>query len=100
IRDKLVTGVQTCALPILVVRLGGAAGLVTVTGSASGNDTLRSLDVFSSRSFRTLAHVKGNRLCLSLAQVVEPHIGTRRLMEEVQIGRASCRERGESSVLM
>src|SRR5262249_57381185 len=94
IRDWSVTGVQTCALPIftlagtLTLPKGASAkqpvsAIVTITGSgAQARDENIGLPGF--RPFRQLADALGRRGIAVLR------------MDE--IGRASCRERGEMSV--
>src|SRR5207249_6020874 len=90
IRDRNVTGVQTCALPISFVLLAGA-GLL-------GLSLNRVLAV--SPGFQP-AHVLTGRLVLLLNNYREPAprlAFIERLLGELKakIGRASCRERGKS----
>src|SRR5438093_10459274 len=78
IRDWSVTGVQTCALPIYFVKL-------EVIGD---EETLQSGHVGQQRFF-VADHFE-------LDEVIEPGFARE---PRVQIGRASCRERVERSVL-
>src|SRR5205823_8020065 len=96
IRDKLVTGVQTCALPIS--RYVGGGGRLT------SNDSAEFLypDLF--QSVGTIGHEM-----MSATQSLDRPLGEAEyeMMDRfvrsmgtasLQIGRASCRERGESWV--
>src|SRR5207244_9784489 len=80
IRDDLVTGVQTCALPILDVRLA-LAEKVEVR-SMDDHDSLHIRDLV--RTLRTTA--PGTVWPISAWPM-------RRGMTQAKIGRASCRER-------
>src|SRR5207244_5675414 len=73
IRDDLVTGVQTCALPISYQE--GEGGIA---------DALRLAEPF----------VEGEKICVVLGDnIIENNIIASKQTFEKQIGRASCRER-------
>src|SRR5699024_11341809 len=85
IRDRNVTGVQTCALPILDDQLGAARA--RDRGLAGGQPRLGDL--------RLSLHVQPDVEPLDAVEVLE-RAGELRLDvvdELLQIGRASCRER-------
>src|SRR5205823_11548184 len=93
IRDKLVTGVQTCALPISdVLKLLLAGADVTMLASAlfqNGPGHLRTLlhgirSWLEEKEYVSVAQMKGS---LSQKNCPDPAAFE-------QIGRASCRERG------
>src|SRR5690348_18083644 len=71
IRDGRVTGVQTCALPILI-----AAALTAIAGSSDVLD----------RAFVTYSNAAKTELVGVPAALINEH-------GAVKIGRASCRER-------
>src|SRR5207244_7803156 len=92
IRDDLVTGVQTCALPIYALRLGAAAG--------RGEKAVEIREAVA-REHALCAHVTVARAqpCeqLVLERIVGRPVGMPALRCDrtvSQIGRASCRERG------
>src|SRR5205823_9700014 len=99
-RDKLVTGVQTCALPICPAWHSGRRGrgrptAVPGTRAGTGADHDR-------RARRAVAG--GRRLVnrATLLKEVSARLGNRRLVWagiRGEIGRASCRERGEIRVV-
>src|SRR5207248_3502248 len=79
IRDRTVTGVQTCALPILLFHeLGEHLVLLLQLGFQKGDPLLAGLDLFVGSGRR-------------------PE-GRDAVLKELQIGRASCRERVKMSV--
>src|SRR5205823_10965844 len=80
IRDKLVTGVQTCALPIC--RVPGLAAVVVVTATAS---TCRS---------RTRSTPRPRRRSATSGRAAHPRARPASATP-TEIGRASCRERVE-----
>src|SRR5688500_19935457 len=83
IRDYKVTGVQTCALPI------SADGLLAGIGRVNGDrfDDERARCAVLAYDYTVLAGTQG----------LQNHRKKDRLFElAAQIGRASCRERGES----
>src|SRR5690606_39786318 len=97
IRDFHVTGVQTCALPIF-------SGLEVKYEShlaTSATDTAVARD-----GFGKLLHVseqlsslpKGNPLALTLDASIQLIVDEELEAGRAKIGRASCRERGESAV--
>src|SRR5688572_32583467 len=79
IRDLTVTGVQTCALPIFVF---GAVGTIYLT--------------VTPRLEERLQEQKLDRLQADARTNVDGRTG---FAEGYEIGRASCRERGEMSVV-
>src|SRR5205823_10509787 len=90
IRDKLVTGVQTCALPISL--LIPAAILLILSGPVQDADE----DV----ARQTIELKKGDRVIffgdsLTALAVKDRHVPTGK--GYVQIGRAACRERVEDT---
>src|SRR5262249_56532277 len=85
IRDWSVTGVQTCALPILSTAVMKPCALVAVSWMVpNGTNSVRLPLVFDDAS---------DERCLRWSVVLAP--GSCSLRSK--IGRASCRERGESS---
>src|SRR5207244_8650423 len=97
-RDDLVTGVQTCALPILqsVDRIGGRAAWRVVTDKKP--EDLDGLEF----AWIICAHVKSNAIVLTnRAQSVGIGAGQMSRVDAAKvakIGRAAGRERGEASV--
>src|SRR5205823_8900877 len=93
IRDKLVTGVQTCALPILEPSQvypflpTGSGSVVLVTS----NDTLSELVVSLGAEPLAVDELNADHGKELLANIC----GRARLDGEPEIGRASCRERVE-----
>src|SRR5690606_39583477 len=95
IRDFHVTGVQTCALPILTVSPTlHPANITSIDGydAAKGYvaDAVTTLDA----AHQSVAHVIEARQKVNLDESRTPRAKV--LMTE--IGRASCRERGQISV--
>src|SRR5699024_11958575 len=91
IRDRNVTGVQTCALPISrrIVLLTGASG--------SGNTSLvRRLGIptITLDDFYFDHDEPGLPERFGIVDWDDPATWNRRAAVEAQIGRASCRERG------
>src|SRR5205823_7618469 len=81
IRDKLVTGVQTCALPICVEHAALRRGRERAAGE--GGKAVEGVQI--ARSFGMVKFAEG-----AIDQVVRVEaVGV-----AVEIGRASCRERG------
>src|SRR5687767_15326592 len=78
IRDKLVTGVQTCALPILSGKFGVTA--VTGHGDIAEPETSKALMQVAFKEFKRLDALVVNA-------------GTHAAGMLGKIGRASCRER-------
>src|SRR5205823_12146555 len=92
IRDKLVTGVQTCALPIFsfprsssVTEVAGATLIVETSMSASAARSSHNIADLS--TFLAHGPVGVRRAILDQPAVQQSRIS--------QIGRASCRERVE-----
>src|SRR5205823_8248293 len=96
IRDKLVTGVQTCALPISVAPAGGRRTAGTANNGSMKYPTSASDGDGIGRSPTSWYH--DQTLCPK-AQPLTPTRRSRRHAQAEEIGRASCRERGESSVV-
>src|SRR5205823_10098635 len=88
IRDKLVTGVQTCALPILVL------GCVTSHGSVM---------YFQKGGVRHRVASRISRSVTDMAPAILLATSSEFLIDNTwgvsEIGRASCRERVEKSVV-
>src|SRR5205823_9549588 len=92
IRDKLVTGVQTCALPILSTAGTGVIALAVLLtmsrGAVLAGITIVSVFLLRLRmNWRLLLPV----VALGAGLLFMPRL----FFERVQIGRASCRERVE-----
>src|SRR5690606_40906316 len=90
IRDFHVTGVQTCALPILV--------------AGAGSTAMRSVVVWAAACARVaLAGSHGGALVAGTSFVIGVGVGARSLAHHsrvdtaTKIGRASCREGGEDA---
>src|SRR5258708_17207671 len=79
IRDDLVTGVQTCALPISSVVCLAAISRYFLIGAAAGCSS--EIPFFPSKMFEKLTSLFVNAS------------GSKRASKSPQIGRASCRER-------
>src|SRR5206468_6446321 len=95
-RDLIVTGVQTCALPILVSKAAGKGSSSTFHGrrrplleaaSRSAEHILRSLT-------RTTPRRAGRSSCWRAAAPTRSRLRTS-VAWRTEIGRASCRERVE-----
>src|SRR5687767_15712956 len=83
IRDKLVTGVQTCALPISHIRMVTPPRQTPVSMKSPGTPFV---STSSTQNWTLSRHLKPTIVC----------IGSRTaLTKSSQIGRASCRERVE-----
>src|SRR5205823_10830740 len=96
IRDKLVTGVQTCALPIYLRRETGRIDYWGLGMLAVGIGALQFVldkgqeeDWFASNTITTLAIIAA----ITLIGLVYHELTT----EHPEIGRASCRERAYTS---
>src|SRR5699024_11369376 len=91
IRDRNVTGVQTCALPISsgVIHLRLSAVAARGITATAGNDCPGA----DRKSFCLLL---GKNFC---GMYISPLDWRRRLWLSMQIGRASCRERGGNAVV-
>src|SRR5205823_6958301 len=96
IRDKLVTGVQTCALPIYDAADSGAAP-DEFSGAFVRADALSAFffEIFGAE--RVLAAVDGHRR--EIQHEVVPPANLSALGQRLEIGRASCRERVEMLVV-
>src|SRR5207248_6142575 len=83
IRDRTVTGVQTCALPIFQVVLGRAAGedVVRLLGERIGDEG----EPVAGRARMAVPVIAGD--CRAIGGVAVE------LEKALEIGRASCRER-------
>src|SRR5207244_5117819 len=90
IRDDLVTGVQTCALPILIANVSAGTYTVDIT-----------MPSFKTLSRKGLAISGGDRAALGVLileiggtqEVVNVTADAPLLQAQSEIGRASCRER-------
>src|SRR5205823_8201752 len=92
IRDKLVTGVQTCALPIC--RKTSLAGSISKYWSIGIHDLLstRILARASQVLSETCLH-PNHRICWEPATFTSQLTRSLRIPGIAEIGRASCRER-------
>src|SRR5207244_9492508 len=97
IRDDLVTGVQTCALPISLMARVRAGAKVIIENGARPVAVLHTAEPVR----RSISE------CIALAKAHEEETGkassiqtSRKTLKKfsAKIGRASCRERGERSV--
>src|SRR5207244_6299361 len=93
IRDDLVTGVQTCALPILtlVFSIGSPANADVVTDwNNAALDAIRAGHTAPPIASRSLAilHASIYDAVNGIARTNQPY-----LVPSAEIGRASCRER-------
>src|SRR5205823_8437634 len=90
IRDKLVTGVQTCALPISIPKLPPPPRTAQNRSGCSSSAARMSEPLASRiRTDRRLSDVRPQR---RLSQPKPPPS-----VRPAKIGRASCRERGEEA---
>src|SRR5205807_5591011 len=89
IRDYKVTGVQTCALPILIVAELGVASVSELGASPPIAPPMVSADV-ALPNVPSTVQVCGAPNTTPAAIVAVP------LLAAIEIGRASCRERGWS----
>src|SRR5205823_8397998 len=94
IRDKLVTGVQTCALPIYLPA-PAIAGQRGDTRSAADNGALSQHGTSEPAGVAQRLH--GPRTAVDPAALVDRTADEPTHAVTVEIGRASCRERVESS---
>src|SRR5207249_9120036 len=88
IRDRNVTGVQTCALPIYLL---GAFGDARETGKPIGGDVRARKRTAPIVEARERASIDDRRR-------LDRILNEKNRPSEDEIGRASCRERGEMSV--
>src|SRR5205823_10704473 len=93
IRDKLVTGVQTCALPILELRSRRAA-----RRTAAPQTSPRATAHFALRAGRSPRAPGGPWPSPSGRTADRGCRGGWRAPTAPEIGRASCRERGQNTV--
>src|SRR5205823_10992925 len=95
-RDKLVTGVQTCALPISA---GEHRSTTATTPGRDGGEGLVERGRFETmiakkrrrQSGRLVHEREGEPAFVTRPRVVDVEV----VASELKIGRASCRERGE-----
>src|SRR5205823_8714747 len=96
-RDKLVTGVQTCALPISLATAGSSRTFRRARGRrllvAGQTAAALVLAVTAALLGRSLQHLVSIRHGFDADRLVAVDLYLR---GGVKIGRASCRERGES----
>src|SRR5207247_6793388 len=87
IRDPLVTGVQTCALPIFAAQVPRTVAWRVLTDYDSLGRFVRSIEASH------LERQPDGRVLVRQTAVGGPFLLRRHV--RVQIGRASCRDRGE-----
>src|SRR5207244_8603003 len=94
IRDDLVTGVQTCALPILPVTNHWPSGDQSATQVVSGIGSL--IGLRPSASIRQVSHFHAGAVLGSLSESFSggPCLVATRCLPSGEIGRASCRDGG------
>src|SRR5699024_12097409 len=96
-RDRNVTGVQTCALPIFTLVYGGASvgimGAVADTVLKEGGQVIGVMPSFLEQ--REISHKKLSELIV-VDTMHERKAKMADLAEGFEIGRASCREREET----
>src|SRR5207249_9629573 len=91
IRDRNVTGVQTCALPIFTDITRGSGldvEMYGIGGAAADFDNDGKVDVY-------LTALGGNRLFRNLGGGHFVDVTAKSGVQDGEIGRASCREREE-----
>src|SRR5699024_11820838 len=93
IRDRNVTGVQTCALPISVINMDTIAGLDGDTPESFA-DTISRLIALAPENItvHTLAIKRGADLSDRAGNAAR-HDAVRQMLDFAKIGRASCRGR-------
>src|SRR5437868_11814471 len=94
IRDRNVTGVQTCALPILV---STGPRLLIADEPTSALDVAVSMQVLAVLDAMIARHGTGLMFISHDLPLVMSFCDRVAVMYAGQIGRASCRERGEGS---
>src|SRR5207244_8226369 len=94
IRDDLVTGVQTCALPIFGTAAHGSVLYTSSAAALRGFNVIVPVDGMSTvgEHIYVEQYVAYN---LTHAPVLSPKVTLTRT-DMIKIGRASCRERGAS----
>src|SRR5205823_11226144 len=92
IRDELVTGVQTCALPILAIGASDAVG-VGAKDPLTGGWVPRLGARLGAEARVVNLGVSGSTLAQALEEQLGPALDAQ--PDIVKIGRASCRARGE-----
>src|SRR5207244_8354754 len=85
IRDDLVTGVQTCALPISVI--SGLQSVPPVTAAVGG--------IEASQLSEALLWARTSAMAAALSAWQAASAAQSTVRVGAEIGRASCRERGE-----
>src|SRR5207249_5047609 len=95
IRDRNVTGVQTCALPISAVRIETRIEDLDVSVSDPARVLFQVTHVDSSSSYIN----KNGFLGLGIYQDSSSGSAGDSIFDNAEIGRASCREGGEVSVV-
>src|SRR5207248_7354517 len=91
IRDRTVTGVQTCALPISSADLSRRCVLRNQPSSARETPSPCNTPVKSDLSCRCSGCRERSRLALACEVTIAEFLSSKR-----KIGRASCRESGET----
>src|SRR5207249_8045267 len=96
IRDRNVTGVQTCALPIsIAARFVACAALGCAAATVDGASVTLHQDAVTTAVTRRLFTDNGRRMLGGVASSCNYAYAERPV---VKIGRASCRERVEGAV--
>src|SRR5207244_7996811 len=98
-RDDLVTGVQTCALPIFSISAGLAASTVT-PGSTAPDVSLTTpamLPLVADCAHSVAGSTRGDTT-VSIRAIRRSFMVFLPLQRSTQIGRASCREKWRSRV--
>src|SRR5205823_11674684 len=97
IRDKLVTGVQTCALPILTIQ-NKVTELAAGTGNYFSMQFSAGVENDPTRTGVTWTLTANGTPCSPSCGTLSSPVGTFNYVT-YKIGRASCRERVEMSVV-
>src|SRR5699024_11847713 len=92
IRDRNVTGVQTCALPILSASVD-ANGHLTISASGSGNGI-----AINEMTSSVGSSAEGFSDYFGLNDLITGTSASNIAVRSDKIGRASCRERAEVAV--
>src|SRR5207244_9119193 len=94
IRDDLVTGVQTCALPISVQTLNGVNQKIQASAVAIDRlfEILNHPEEADAEKGVELSNVQGH---ITMEHVNFSYVPEIEVLHNVKIGRASCRESGK-----
>src|SRR5206468_4408670 len=95
--DLIVTGVQTCALPIWIVRAGGEGAGSMVTGAGAVSLGRKALTTVAPKAYSVMEGLFGKPTIENAAIGAASGAGGQAAAEvsPEEIGRASCRERGK-----